>query len=438
LVAETPRSRDRYVDFLRALSIAVVVFGHWLMAIVYFKGGEFAGASVLEVVPWAWAATWLLQVMPLFFFVGGFSNFTSWRANERRGGSYFNFVTGRIERLMRPTAVFIGAWLAVAAVIEFAAPTVAESLRPGMAIIAKPLWFIAVYLGVVALAPAMLHLHRAYGMRVPVVMALCAAAVDVMRIALDLPLIGYLNFGFVWLIAHQLGFLYADGTFAAWSRRRLAAATVAGFGALALLTALGPYSASMVGAADGRVSNNDPPTICLVALSVGLIGAALLARENIARKLQGRRLWGAVSATNSVIMTVFLWHLTALLLAVVTLYPLGFPQPVGGTAVWWLTRPVWMVLVARCVVPFLVVFARFERPCLRPARGARKGSFVRATAGVAAATAGIAGFATDGFAGMFEAAGPISNAALLGTGVILLRLWGGTLLPACRKKLGLQ
>ena len=32
LAVKTPESRNRYVDFLRALSICAVVFGHWLMA----------------------------------------------------------------------------------------------------------------------------------------------------------------------------------------------------------------------------------------------------------------------------------------------------------------------------------------------------------------------------------------------------------------------
>ncbi len=32
MAEQTPESRNRYVDFLRAASIMVVVFGHWLMA----------------------------------------------------------------------------------------------------------------------------------------------------------------------------------------------------------------------------------------------------------------------------------------------------------------------------------------------------------------------------------------------------------------------
>src|SRR5687768_15905741 len=130
LAVATPATRDRYVDFLRALSIAVVVFGHWLVAIVYMRGWELSGASALDEVPAARLLTWVLQVMPLFFFVGGFSNLTSWRATKRKGGDYFAFVTGRVERLMRPCAIFIGSWIALAIVVNVVSPGIAGRLEP--------------------------------------------------------------------------------------------------------------------------------------------------------------------------------------------------------------------------------------------------------------------------------------------------------------------
>ena len=77
LARMTPDSRDRAVDLLRAASIAVVVLGHWLMAVVAWTDGRFRTGNVLGMVPGLWAATWVLQVMPVFFFVGGFSNLVS-------------------------------------------------------------------------------------------------------------------------------------------------------------------------------------------------------------------------------------------------------------------------------------------------------------------------------------------------------------------------
>ncbi|HEX2196760.1 MAG TPA: acyltransferase [Actinomycetota bacterium] len=420
LAAATPASRDRYVDFLRALSIAVVVFGHWLVAIVYFRGSELSGASALDEVPAARILTWVLQVMPLFFFVGGFSNLVSWRATKRKGGDYFAFVTGRVERLMRPCAIFIGAWLALAVGLDLAAPTVAERLEPALAIVAKPLWFIAVYLIVIALAPAMLALHERYRIAVPVAMAGAAVAVDVARLAFDVPLVGYLNFAFVWLFAHQLGFFYGDGSLTKVAPRRLVAAAAMALLALVALTQLGPYSTSMVGVSDGRVSNNDPPSVCIVAHSTWLIAAAMLARRRVARWLQGGRAWRSVVAANSMIMTVFLWHLTALLVGVLALYPLGFPQPAGGSAEWWFLRPVWLALLVALLVPFVLAFGRFERPRAGERRIVQRGSFLRAAAGIGVMTGGIAGFATGGFSNLFAMTGALTNAAAVGTGVLLL------------------
>ncbi|MDQ3952532.1 MAG: acyltransferase [Actinomycetota bacterium] len=418
--AATPASRDRYVDFLRALSIAVVVFGHWLVAIVYFRGSELSGASALDEVPAARMLTWVLQVMPLFFFVGGFSNLVSWRATKRKGGDYFAFVTARVDRLMRPCAIFIGAWLALAVALNAAAPSVAEGLEPALAIVAKPLWFIAVYLIVIALAPAMLALHERFRVAVPVAMAGAAVVVDVARVAFDIPLVGYLNFAFVWLFAHQLGFFYGDGTLTKRTPRQLLVVAATALLALVALTQLGPYSTSMVGVADGRVSNNDPPSVCIVAHSTWLIAAAMLARRRVTRWLQGGRVWRTVVAANAMIMTVFLWHLTALLVGVLTLYPAGFPQPAGGSPEWWLLRPVWLTILVVLLVPLVVAFGRFERPRLGERRTVRRGSLVRAAAGIGVMTGGIAGFATVGFNNVFAAGGALTNAAAVGTGVLLL------------------
>lgn len=102
LAEKTPASRDRYVDFLRAFSICVVVLGHWLIASVYLKDGEVSGVNALHVVPGIWMATWILQVMPVFFFVGGFANLVTLDSIGRRVGDYAEFISSRVERLLRP------------------------------------------------------------------------------------------------------------------------------------------------------------------------------------------------------------------------------------------------------------------------------------------------------------------------------------------------
>ena len=78
LAAGTPATRDRYVDLLRVVSLGVVVFGHWLMAVIVTgPDGAVRTTNLLTIVPSLQPLTWLLQVMPVFFFVGGFSHATA-------------------------------------------------------------------------------------------------------------------------------------------------------------------------------------------------------------------------------------------------------------------------------------------------------------------------------------------------------------------------
>src|SRR5687767_6127415 len=85
LVAATPASRDRYVDFLRAASILVVVAGHWTIAVIHWRDGVIRSTSVIGKTPGVWLATWFLQVMPVFFFVGGYANLVAFESARRRG-----------------------------------------------------------------------------------------------------------------------------------------------------------------------------------------------------------------------------------------------------------------------------------------------------------------------------------------------------------------
>ena len=402
VAAATPAGRDRYVDFLRALSIAVVVLGHWLMAIIYLDDGRLTGANALDVVPGLWILTWVLQVMPLFFFAGGFSNYVSWRGATRRGEGYQSFLRARVERLMRPTLVFIVVWALGAAMLRIGAPQLLERIGLGAELIAKPLWFLAVYVLVTAAAPVMFALHLRHRARVLAALVAAAVATDVVRIAVGVTALGYLNFAFVWLFAHQLGFFYSDGTFGARTRSFFATVAAAGLGALVTLTASGIYSPSMVGMAGEKVSNNSPPSVCLIALTLWLVGLAMLARGPVSRWLARPAPWKAVVGANAVIMTVLLWHLTALLVAAVVLLPLGFPQPAGGTALWWAWRPIWIGVLIVFLVSFVAIFGRAESRGLLAVRSVsspgRRGAQWRIAVGLAALIAGLAGLAEQGFA----------------------------------------
>ena len=345
VAAATPAERDRFADLVRVASILVVVAGHWLMAVVTWRDGRVEGGNALLLVPGLWLATWLLQVMPLFFFVGGLANLVS----AGRGGGWATFVRARAARLLRPTMVFLAVWAVAAAALGLAGVP-GTVLRPLARLVVQPLWFVGVYLLVVALAPTMLRLHRRFGPAVVVWLGLAAAAADLSSRLPGLERVGYGNFALVWLFAHQLGFLYADGTLAGWSRRPTSPAA-GGLAALVALTGSGAWPPSMVGLPGERVSNMSPPSLCIVALTVWLAGLAMLIRPAVTRWLRRPRPWTVVVTAGSALMTVFLWHLTALVLAVLALHPLGLTDLTPGTALWWALRPVWVLAGAALLLP---------------------------------------------------------------------------------------
>jgi fucose 4-O-acetylase-like acetyltransferase len=365
LAAGTPASRDRYVDFLRAASITVVVLGHWLSALVGWKDGALSVRNAVGLVPGLWCTTWLLQVMPIFFFIGGFSNFTSVESTLRRGGSVVAFLRSRLVRLLKPTAVFIGAWLVVLVALHFVGVLKPVHVRSTV-LLFGPLWFLVVYLVITALTPVMRSLHQRFGIAAVAVMAALAVGMDVLRFSAKVPAVGWANLAFVWLLAHQLGFFYADGTLARARRRVHLAIALGGLAGLLLLTHNGVYPKSMVGTGFERVSIMTPPTVCIMLLTFWLVGAVMYVRGWVNRWLARPGPWKAVIAANSVIMTVYLWHITAYAVVFGVLALVGFAGSAPGSAGWWFERPIWLAGPAIVLALLIVMFSRFERPTLHP------------------------------------------------------------------------
>jgi fucose 4-O-acetylase-like acetyltransferase len=378
----TPASRDRYVDFLRLVSICVVMLGHLLMAVVIWRGNTFRVANVIEMTPGLWLATWAFQVMPIFFFVGGFANAVTIDSFERSGRGAPEFVASRVDRLLRPVAVLLGVWVAVTLMLEVAGVD-RRVLGDATRLVCQPLWFIGVYLGVTSLAPCMRRLHDRHPYGAILGLLACTAIVDTCRFGLHLESLGYLNVLFVWLFAQQAGFFYADGSLARVRREHLAFAAIGALVTLGLLTMFGPYPRSMVGLPGDRVSNMSPPTLCLAVLTVFQVAAVMWFRPHAQRLLARPGAWTAVIAGNGVIMTLFLWHLTAAIVALAVLHWLGAPQPAPASALWWLSRPVWIACALAPLVVLVALLGRFERP--RPAHHRARGDLSPAAVGVGVA-----------------------------------------------------
>jgi hypothetical protein len=361
LAISTPPTRNRYVDLLRAFSILVVVYGHWLMAAPEVIGGEIRIGHALTDIPWTRGLTWVLQVMPIFFFVGGYSNALGLRAARRKGTEYGQWLRDRLRRLIVPVLPVLalwapGAWLAVTSGVD------SELVRVGSQAALVPVWFLATYVVVVALAPITLWMWERMGLGAFFVFATAAAAVDIAYIGYDIDLVRWFNYLFVWNAVHILGYAWADGKIRGLPHR--AAITIGGFASLAALIIFGPYPVSMVGFAGETITNSNPPKVTLVALAVFQFGLAMLFEGPARRWLDRIKVWTKVVAVNGSIMTIYLWHLTAMVAIVGVLllfggFGLGLEV---GTVGWWLTRPVWLAFMSLILVPFMVAFGRFERP----------------------------------------------------------------------------
>ena len=390
LAADTPVGRDRYVDFLRAVSILAVVIGHWTIGMLVWDHGLIRSSSAIGVTPWMWLATWFLQVMPIFFFVGGFSNLVAYDSYRAKGRSTGAFVKSRVERLLRPSLVFAGIWAVVLIVLHLgnigapAGPRLWGGIRllrgvlpPGQTIPFGPLWFLGVYLVVVAISPITIALHRRFGLWVPAVLALGAVAADAVGFIGGHPEARWANGVFVLLFPHQLGHFYGDGSMLRWPRKAFWAMVLVGLGGLVLLTnppmwklfgdvrltwfpGIGTYPKSLLGTDVEAISNAYPPTLCFLLDGFFTIGAAMLLRGAGSKWLQRRGPWRFTIAINSVIMTLFLWHMTAYLLAILILWPLGFGHQVDSTVRWWLERPIWLVVPGAILVGLVALFGRFE------------------------------------------------------------------------------
>jgi hypothetical protein len=394
LAAATPGTRDRYIDLLRVASLGTVVAGHWLMAAVTDDGL----GNLLAVVPELQLLTWALQVMPVFFFVGGFSHALSYRSLRRRHPDrsvYSVFLRGRLQRLLRPTMAFVLVWGAAALVVQLlggGGGMTGVALR----LVAQPLWFIGIYLAMVAFTPPLLKLHERFGWGAFGALLGAAAAVDVLRFAAHVPFVEFLNFAFVWLAVHQLGFLRADG------RIRMPAVLAAtGLAGAAALVAFGPYPLSMVGMPGEKISNMAPPTLALLFHGLWLVGAVELLKGPGGRFVRRARVWRGVVAANGVAMTAFLWHLTAMLGVYGAMIAAGLPLRAPASAAWWAQTPMRIAAAAGLTALLVAAFRRFERP-VRSAVTPVPGTGPIAAVGITLCLFGILGLSMVGFGGLLE------------------------------------
>ena len=361
--AQTPAERNRYVDFLRAVSILMVVSGHWLIVGIYFADGSINFSKLLVIRPNTQWMTWVFQVMPIFFIVGGYANAVSLESAKRREIGYAGWLVTRLNRLVSPLLVLLFVWAILATVLHYSGVS-GDVLKLASQAALIPIWFLAIYIAVVMLAPATYVAWKRWGFASLWAFAIVGSLVDFAFFALDLQWLGYTNFFWVWLSVHHLGYAWRDGRIS--SPPWLLVYSALGLAALALLIFKGPYPFAMVGSPDEALSNTAPPKITLLALGIFQFGLLLAIEKPMRKVLSGLRVWAATVLINSMIMTLYLWHLTVMVILVALVYltgGIGFGMEPGSPD-WWLTRPVWILLLYAVLLPVTLLFSPLERRSL--------------------------------------------------------------------------
>ena len=368
MVERTPADRERYVDFLRVFSIAIVVTWHWSLSVIFWNGERFLMPNPISQVPGGWLYTWVLQIVPVFFIVGGYANYATWEGSRRRGEPWPAFLRHRLTRLLAPVLVFGVVWL----VFELAMHALVAEYTGVLTyawIVFTPLWFVAAYAGVVAFVPLTAALHQRAKWATVACFAALVVVADVGRFALGVEAFGWFNTGMVWLLIHQLGYFYRDGTLLRLDYAGAAAVAATGAGVLAIITTAGPYPRSMVSTPGQEFSNILPTTLAIPAVGLLQLGILLLARERVSRWLEKVEAWRMVIAANAVVLTVFVWHMTALLVVLVLYRAIGGELLAFPSLAWWEQRWFWLVAPAFVLAVFVAAFGRFETSGLLPSRG---------------------------------------------------------------------
>ncbi len=372
--AATPAHRDRTVDALRALAIAGVILGHWLVTALVVTSGRsgstLSDQSPLAAMPWLTPVSWVFQTLAVFFLVGGYA------AARSYAGDYRSWLARRLVRLSRPVAALAAFWAVLGTGLYLGGAT-ARTLHTIGTLVLDPLWFLAVFAVLTALTPVAVMLVRRLGAWAAAIPVAVVAWVDAARFGLGGPSwIGWVNVLAGWLVPYLLGIAWARGAFRGW--KAPASMLAGGIAVTAALVLWAGYPASMVGVNGARISNLNPPTLAVVTFGIAQAGLALLARPLLARWMRRPAGWAVVAMANLSAMTLFLWSQTAFLIVTMSGLLIGkLPglHTAPASAAWIAERLAWLPVFAAVLAVLLLVFRRFERgPAGRLALGRARGT----------------------------------------------------------------
>jgi Acyltransferase family len=340
---DDPTARNLAVDFYRVSGVVLIVLGHWLAGSVTYHDGYFGRQNPLVDEPWTQWLTWPFQAVPTFFLVAGYAGAVSWtHRRDTDGVSRQAWLRHRLARVLGPTTVYVGLVSAVVVILDLRHIAGSTLEYAGWAV-AMHLWFLAVYLLVVALTPVAIAAQRRWGLWVPGVLAAGVVVVDAVSLGGHVPHLGLLNYLLCWGALYQLGIAWREGLLAG---RRPALLLCGSAVALALLIVLGPYPTSMIGVPGQTLQNTDPPSTAMLAFGCTQAALAMTLAPALNRTLRAGFLRRVLTTANSNVMALYLWHMIPVVIVAIVGYPAGLlPQPLEGTAEWWLVRLEWVVIL---------------------------------------------------------------------------------------------
>ena len=337
-------ARNLAVDLYRVSGVVLIVLGHWLAGSVTYHDGYFGRQNPLVDQPWTQWLTWIFQAVPTFFLVAGYAGAVSWtHRRDTEDVSRQTWLRHRLARVLGPTTVYVGLVSAIVVVLDLRHIAGSTLEYAGWAV-AMHLWFLAVYLVVVALTPVAIAAQRRWGLLVPAVLAVGVVAVDAVSLGGHLPHLRLLNYLLCWGALYQLGIAWHDGLLAGRRPALLAGGSAV---ALALLILLGPYPVSMIGVPGQSLQNTDPPSTAMLAFACTQAGLVITLAPALNRALRAGFVQRLLTTANSNVMALYLWHMIPVVIVAIVGYPAGLlPQPVEGTAEWWLARLEWVAVLS--------------------------------------------------------------------------------------------
>ncbi|MGN6425759.1 MAG: acyltransferase family protein [Leifsonia sp.] len=377
------RARDGSVDLVRAVCLGVVVVLHALMVGVSVGPHGLVLENALEAWDGFPALAWVAQVMPLFFILGGFSAYGQWTRLHAAGAGYGDYLASRLRRLLAPAATALVATTVLLAALTLSGVPAAVVATAGFRL-GQPLWFLGVYVLCTAAVPLLAEAHRRRPLVAIALLAAAALGVDVLRETTGVTAIGFANLVFVWLLVQQLGFWLASGRLDGMRRRSLLALAVAGVAAVAGGAACGLWSLDLY-------ADLNPPATALAAFGVAQLALFQVLRPRLRTAAARPALARAIGAVNARAMTVYSWHMLALIGLAGLLLLAGIALPVPLSADWWATRPLWLLAAVAAVTVLVAVASRAERrPAAAPAAdGAADAGRLRALAAAACGAGGV-------------------------------------------------